>query len=147
MIMMILRLLYLIPTTLRRRSELALENLALRQQLAVLHRRHPRPKLRKLDRFFWILLSRSWERWKETLLIVKPETVRRECLDHVVVLGEKRLRQIVRQYVSYYHGARTHLALDKDAPEHRSIQSPERGAVIEIPEVGGLHHRYERRAS
>jgi len=57
----ILRLLSLILTALRLRSELALENLALRQQLAVLNRRHRRPKLRKLDRFFWILLSRSWE--------------------------------------------------------------------------------------
>ncbi len=74
---MTLRLLSLIPTTLRLRSELALENLALRQQLAALNRRCRRPKLRKLDRFFWILLSRSWERWKETLVIVKPETVLR----------------------------------------------------------------------
>jgi putative transposase len=77
MMLTILRLLSLILTTLRLRSELALENLALRQQLAVFNRRHRRPKLRKLDRFFWLLLSRSWERWKETLIIVKPETVLR----------------------------------------------------------------------
>jgi hypothetical protein len=64
-----------------------------------------------------------------------------------VVLGEKHLRQIVRRYVSYYHGARTHLALDKDAPETRSVQPPEKGKVIEFAEVGGLHHRYERRAA
>jgi transposase InsO family protein len=342
MMLAILRLLSLILTTLRLRSELALENLALRQQLAVLNRRHRRPKLRKLDRFFWLLLSRSWERWKETLIIVKPETVlrwhrrrfasywtrlsrqdgpgrpgkdreirelirkmaksnplwgaprvhgellklgidisertvsrwmprrrkppsqnwrvfldnhvgelmsidfftvptatfrvlfvlivlahdrrrivhfnvtehrtaewtgqqmveafcdgksprylmrdrngmyglafrdrvkaldieevviaphspwqnpyvervigtlRRECLDHVVVLGETHLSRIVRRYVNYYHGSRTHLALDKDAPEPRSVQPPERGRVIEMPEVGGLHHRYERRAA
>jgi hypothetical protein len=68
MTLMILRLLSLIPTTLHLRSELALENLALRQQIAVLNRRRRRPKLRKLDRFFWVLLSRSWERWKETLV-------------------------------------------------------------------------------
>ena len=74
-------------------------------------------------------------------------TLRRECLDHVVVLGISHLRRIVRRYVSYYHGARTHLALDKDASEPRSVQSPEQGVVIEIPEVGGLHHRYERRAA
>ena len=339
---MILQLLSLIPTALRVRSELALENLALRQQLAVLNRRRRRPKLRKLDRFFWVLLSRSWEHWKETLVIVKPETVlrwhrrrfasywtrlsghngpgrpgkdreirdlirkmaksnplwgaprvhgellklgidisertvsrwmpkrtnppsqtwrafldnhigesvsidfftvptatfrvlfvlivlahdrrrivhfnvtdhptaewtaqqmvdaigdgksprylirdrdgvyglafrdrlkaldieevviaphspwqhpyaervigtlRRECLDHVVILGETHLRRIVRRYVKYYHGARTHLALDKDAPQPRSVQPPDRGTVIEIPEVGGLHHHYERRAA
>ena len=342
MTLMILRLLSPIPVTLRLRSELALENLALRQQLAVLNRRRRRPKLRKLDRFFWVLLSRSWERWKETLVIVKPETVlrwhrrrfasywtrlsghngpgrpgkdreirdlirkmaksnplwgaprvhgellklgidisertvsrwmprrtkppsqnwrafldnhigelvsidfctvptatfrvlfvlivlthdrrrivhfnvtdhptaewttqqmveavgdgksprylirdrdgvyglafrdrvkaldieevviaphspsqdpyaervigtlRRECLDHVVILGETHLRRIVRHYLKYYHGARTHLALDKDAPEPRSVQPPDRGTVIEIPEGGGLHHRYERRAA
>jgi putative transposase len=77
MIPMILRLLSLIPTALGTHSELALENLALRQQLAVLNRQRRRPKLRKLDRLFWVLLSRSWERWKETLVIVKPETVLR----------------------------------------------------------------------
>jgi putative transposase len=74
-------------------------------------------------------------------------TLRRECLDHVVVLWETHLRRIVRRYVKYYHGARTHLALDKDAPETRSVQPAEMGRVIEIPEVGGLHHRYERRAA
>jgi putative transposase len=342
MILMILRLLSLIPATLRLRSELALENLALRQQLTILNRRRRRPKLRKLDRVFWVLLSRSWVRWRETLIIVKPETVlrwhrrrftdywarlsghhgpgrpgkdreiraliqkmaksnplwgaprvhgelmklgidisertvsrwmpkrtrpssqnwrtflenqigelvsidfftvptakfrvlfvfvvlaherrrilhlnvtehptaewtaqqlveaigdgasprylirdrdaiyglafrnrakalqieeviiapqspwqnpyvervigtlRRECLDHVVILGETHLRRILRRYMNYYHGARTHLALDKDAPEPRSVQPPDRGVVIEIPEVGGLHHRYERRAA
>jgi len=342
MMLTILRLLSLISTALMLRSELALENLALRQQLAVLNRRHRRPKLWKLDRVFWLQLSRSWEGWKETLVIVKPETVlrwhrkrfasywvrlsgqngpgrpgkdrairdlirkmaksnplwgaprlhgellklgidisertvsrwmprktkppsqnwrafldnhvgelvsidfltvptatfrvlfvlivlahdrrgivhfnvtehptaawtaqqmvealcdrespryvirdrdgvygsifrdlvkaldieevvmaphspwqspyvervigtlRRECLDHVVVLGEARLRRIVRSYVSYYHRARTHLALEKDAPEPRCVQRPDKGSVIEISEVGGLHHRYERRAA
>ena len=77
MMLTILRLLSLITTALKLRSELALENLALRQQLAVLNRRHRRPNLRKVDRVFWLLLSRSWERWKETLVVVKPETVLR----------------------------------------------------------------------
>jgi transposase InsO family protein len=74
-------------------------------------------------------------------------TLRRECLDHVIVLGEGHLRRIVRNFLSYYHGARTHLALDKDAPEPRSVQASAHGRVIEFPEVGGLHHRYERRAA
>jgi hypothetical protein len=74
---MILRLLSLIPNALRLRSELALENVALRQQLAVLNRQRRRPKLRKHDRLFCVLLSRSWEHWKETLVFVKPETVLR----------------------------------------------------------------------
>jgi putative transposase len=341
MMLTILRVLSLIPTALMLRSELALENLVLRQQLAVLHRQHRRPKLRRSDRIFWLLVSRFWVRWKEALVIVKPETVlrwqrkrfasywtrlsrkrpgrpgtdweirelirrmarsnplwgaprvhgellklginisertvsrwmprrrkppsqtwrafldnhigdlvsmdfftvptatfrvlfvliilahdrrkivhfnvtehptaewtgqqiveafcegkvprflirdrdgvyglkfrervkaldieeaviaphspwqtpyvervigslRRECLDHVIVLGEMHLRRIVRRYVSYYHRARTHLALEKDAPEPRTVQTPEKGTVIEISEVGGLHHRYERRAA
>lgn len=74
-------------------------------------------------------------------------TLRRECLDHVVVLTEAHLRRIVRSYVGYYHGARRHLALGKDAPQPRTAHPPEKGRVIEIPEVGGLHHRYERRAA
>jgi putative transposase len=74
-------------------------------------------------------------------------SLRRECLDHVIVLGETHLRRIVRRYVSHYHGARTHLALEKDAPEPRTLQPPEKGRAIEVPEVGGLHHRYERRAA
>jgi len=77
MILTILRLLSLIPSALRLRSDLALENLALRQQLAILNRQLRRPRLRWSDRFFWLLLSRSWLSWKETLLIVKPETVLR----------------------------------------------------------------------
>ena len=77
MIPMILQLLSLMPAALRTRSELALENIALRQQLGVLSRQGRRSKLRKLDRFFWVLLSRSWEHWKGTLVIVKPETVLR----------------------------------------------------------------------
>ena len=342
MMLAILRLLSLILTALRLQSELALENIALRQQLAVLNRRHRRPRLRKSDRFFWLLLSRSWSHWKETLVIVKPETVlrwhrkrfasywtrlsrrcppgrpgmdreirelirkmaksnplwgaprvhgellklgidisertvsrwmprrtkppsqtwrafldnhvdelvsidfftvptatfrvlfvlivlahdrrrivhfnvtehptaewtsqqmveafcdgesprflirdrdavygltfrdrvaamdieevviaprspwqnpyaervigtlRRECLDHVLVLGEAHLRRIVGRYVRHYHGTRTHLALEKDAPVPRSVQPPENGRVVAISEVGGLHHRYERRAA
>jgi transposase InsO family protein len=74
-------------------------------------------------------------------------SIRRECLDHVIVLNESSLRRILKSYFEYYLYSRTHLALDKDAPEPRAIQSPELGAVIEIPEVGGLHHRYERRAA
>src|SRR5262245_12969890 len=74
-------------------------------------------------------------------------SIRRECLDHVIVLGENHLRRILRSYIAYYHRSRTHLALCKDAPEPRAKQPPDLGAVIEIAEVGGLHHRYERRAA
>src|SRR5262249_2063792 len=74
-------------------------------------------------------------------------SIRRECLDHVIVLSEKHLRQILKSYFEYYHRSRTHLSLAKDAPEPRAKQPPESGTVSESAEVGGLHHRYERRAA
>jgi len=74
-------------------------------------------------------------------------SIRRECLDHVLVLGERHLRRLLTRYFAYYHRARTHLALDKDAPDTRPIERPELGRVIQIREVGGLHHRYVRRAA
>jgi putative transposase len=74
-------------------------------------------------------------------------SIRGERLNHVIVLGEKHLRGILKSYFEYYHRSRTHLSLAKDAPEPRAKQPPELGAVIEIAEVGGLHHRYERRAA
>jgi transposase InsO family protein len=74
-------------------------------------------------------------------------TLRRDCLDHVIVLGEQHLRRILRKYLEYYHGSRTHVALDKGAPEHRKRESIDGGKVISLPIVGGLHHRYTRRAA
>jgi len=63
-------------------------------------------------------------------------TLGRDCLDHVVVLGEAHLRHIIGRFLSYYHQSRTHLALDKDAPEPRAIHNVDHGPVIEFPEVG-----------
>src|SRR5712672_4547185 len=60
---------------LRARRSLLLENLALRQQLAVLKRRHPRPRLLAFDKFFWVLARRFWSGWKQALIVVSPETV------------------------------------------------------------------------
>jgi putative transposase len=74
-------------------------------------------------------------------------SIRRECLDHVIVLGERHLRRILTDYLTYYHGSRTHLSLEKDAPTRRRVQAITEGDVIAFPEVGGLHHRYERRAA
>jgi transposase InsO family protein len=74
-------------------------------------------------------------------------TIRRDCLDHVIVLGEQHLRRILREYLEYYHGSRTHLSLDKDAPEPRAREAIGDGNVIAIPMVSGLHHRYTRRAA
>jgi len=74
-------------------------------------------------------------------------SLRRECLDHVVVLGEMHLLRILASYFEYYNRARCHLALAGDAPVPRPAQAAERGRILELPEVGGLHHRYERRAA
>ena len=74
-------------------------------------------------------------------------TIRRECLDHILVLSERHRRRILTRYVAYYHRARTHLSLGKDAPHRRPIEPPGLGMVIQIPEVGGLHHRDVRRAA
>jgi putative transposase len=66
---------------------------------------------------------------------------------HFLVLNERHLRRILTRYVAYYRRARTHLSLEKDAPDGRPIERPEAGTVLEIPEVGGLHHRYLRQAA
>jgi len=303
MITLMLRLLRLLPFLVGGHCQLALENLALRQQLDVYKRTMARPPLRRTDRLFWVVLARVWTGWRRPLVIVTPNTVlrwqrrrfpeywtklsarppggrppvsaeikalvsrmvaanplwgaprilaertvsrlmpkhrprpsqtwrtflanhvrdlvsldfftvptaglrvlfvlvvvahhrrrayllrdrdavygdtflqrvkgmgigevltaprspwqnpfaerligsiRRECLDHVVVFGEWHLRRILSAYFAYYHRARTHLSLDKDAPDGRPIEPPALGAIIPIPEVGGLHHRYVRRAS
>ena len=74
-------------------------------------------------------------------------TLRRDCLDHVIVVGEQHLRRILREYLEYYHSFRTRLALDKDAPEPRERESVDGGKVVALPTVGGLHHRYARLAA
>src|SRR2546426_233044 len=238
-------------SSVRTHRELALENLALRQQLAVWKAREPRPRLTEMDRIFWVVLSRLWTSWRHSLQVVRPETVvgwhrqglrrywawksrqrrgrpriraelrdlirrmsranplwgaprihgellklgltvsqatvskymirprrapaktleireavtgprspwqnayaervigsiRRECLDHVVVIGERHLREILSRYVDYHNGTRTHLSLAKDAPETRSVQVSSQGRVVEVPRVGGPHHQYLRRAA
>src|SRR3989441_4710186 len=74
-------------------------------------------------------------------------SIRRECLDHVVVRGERHLRRTLTRYFAYYHQARTPLSPDKDNPDGLPIEPPGLGMIIPIPEVGGLHHRYVRRAA
>jgi len=74
-------------------------------------------------------------------------SIRRECLDHVIVLSEADLRRVLRSYFDYYERFRTHLSLDKDAPISRPIQTATMGRIVEIPQVGGLPHRYERVAA
>jgi transposase InsO family protein len=74
-------------------------------------------------------------------------SIRRECLDQVLVLSERHRRHMLTLYFVDDHHARPHLSLDKDAPDGRPIEPPELGTVIPIAEVGGLHHRYVRRAA
>ena len=231
---------------------LAVENLALRQQLAVCKQSIKRPKLRPRDRVFWVWLSRLWPNWSSALAIVQPESVirwhrlgfklywrwksrarqpgrppiereirdlirrmslenptwgaprilsellllgydvaegtvakymalrrkpssqtwrtfldnhvpdiaacdfftvptvtfrvLRECLDHVIVLGEVHLKRILTDCFEYYHGSRPHLSLDRYSPTPRDVEPPSMGPVIAIAQVGGLHHRYARAA-
>jgi putative transposase len=74
-------------------------------------------------------------------------SIRRECLDHVIIANERGLRRALKAYVEYYLESRTHLSLGKDAPISRSVAAPDDGAIVAIPHLGGLHHRYERRAA
>jgi putative transposase len=74
-------------------------------------------------------------------------SIRRECLDHVIIFSERHLRRVLSSYFQYHHDSRTHLSLGKECPRPRPIQFPSAGKIIAFPEVGGLHHRYERRAA
>ena len=71
-------------------------------------------------------------------------SIRRECLDHLIVLGEGQLRQILREYFDYYNEMRPHQSLEKNSPVPREIEPPGKGKIISVPQVGGLHHRYLR---
>jgi len=74
-------------------------------------------------------------------------SIRGECLNHAIILGERHLRRVIKDYVRYYNEARTHLSLDKDAPEGRPVQLPQMGTIVSKPHCGGLHHEYQRVAA
>jgi putative transposase len=93
------------------------------------------------------VLSAPRSPWQRAHIERPIGSSRRECLDHLIVFNERSLRRYLQAYTDYYHGTRTHLALQKDCPEPRDVQSPDAGPIVSIPEVGGLHHRYERRAA
>jgi putative transposase len=74
-------------------------------------------------------------------------TLRRDCLDHCIIMGERHLHRILTEYIfGYYHTSRTHQGLGNDCPEPRAIDPPENGKVMSTPVLGGLHHRYHRKA-
>jgi hypothetical protein len=113
-------------STLKSRRDLALENVAPRHQLMVLHFDRNAPA--------------TWAEIRKRLI----GSIRREYLDHVVVLGERHLMRVLRGYASYYHRSRTHRSLDDDCPDPREVEPPEMGDVVALAQVGGLH-RYTRR--
>jgi putative transposase len=71
-------------------------------------------------------------------------SIRRECLDHVIILSEAHLCCVLRAYLAYYNTARPHQSLANNSPQPRDVQRPALGRVVAIPQVGGLHHRYTR---
>ena len=85
--------------------------------------------------------------WQNSYVERLIGSVRRECLDHVIVFNEIGLRCILKDYFEYYERCRTHLSLEKDAPISRAVEPPALGNVIEIPQVGGLHHLYTRKVA
>ena len=85
--------------------------------------------------------------WQNAYVERLNGSIRRECTDHFVVIGERHLHRVLRSYFEYYNNDRTHLGLDKETPVERKISkraSPS-SKLIELPRVGGLHHRYEWR--
>jgi transposase InsO family protein len=88
------------------------------------------------------VLSAPRSPWQRAYVERVIGSIRRECLDHVIVFNEESLRRKLHSYFSYYHRSRLHLSLDKDSPDPRCIQSV--GRINVSPEVGGLHHRDER---
>ena len=92
------------------------------------------------------VLSAPRSPWQNPFVERVIGSIRRDCLDHVIVLNERHLRRILREYLGYYHTCRTHLSLGKDSPKPRTIQPPDLGKIVAFPCVGGLHHRYVRLA-
>jgi transposase InsO family protein len=93
------------------------------------------------------VLSAPRSPWQNPFVERIIGSIRRECLDHMIILDEQHLRRILRSYFDYYHSCRTHLSLEKDAPDSRPVEPPEMGKVVDIPKVGGLHHHYTRLAA
>ena len=90
------------------------------------------------------VLSAPRSPWQRAYVERVIGTLRRECLDHVIAFSLDSLCRRLQRFSGYYHRSRTHLGLQKDTPEPRPLQPPGAGRIIAMPEVGGLHHRYER---
>jgi len=84
--------------------------------------------------------------WQSTYVERLIGSIRRECVDHVIVLNERHLQRILRSYFDYYLNARTHLSLERNSPIEREVEPPCSCRIVAVPQVGGLHHRYRRAA-
>ena len=93
------------------------------------------------------VVSATRSPWQNAYVERVIGSIRRECLDYIVIFNERHLRRILSSYADYYHRSRTHLSLDKDCPDPRPVMPPRFGRVVAIPQVNGLHHRYERLAA
>lgn len=103
-----------------------------------------RDRLMKLGIIDYVTKPRS--PWQNHFVERLIWSIRRECLNHVIPVSERQLRGLLQSYMSYYNYSRTHISLDNDTPIHRIVQRPSEGRkIVGIREVGGLHHRYERR--
>ena len=119
----------------------------------------PRYLLRDRDAIYGDVFSRRVDRMGIRQILIAPRapwqnplaervigSIRRECLDHVVVFGERHLRRLLRAFQRYYNTTRPHQSLGGNSPQPRDVQPPERGRIVAIPQVGGLQHRYQRAA-
>src|ERR1700722_14379970 len=93
------------------------------------------------------VVSAALSPWQNAYVERGIGSIRRECLDYIVICNERHLRRILSSYADYCHRNRTHLSLDKDCPDPRPVTPPGVGRVVAFPQVNGLHHRYERLAA
>ena len=93
------------------------------------------------------LLSAPRSPWQRAYIERVIGSIRRECLNHMIVFNGGSLFRHVQSFVEYYHESRTHLPWRRTLRRRRAVQPPEAGRVIALPQVGGLHRRYERRAA
>jgi putative transposase len=93
------------------------------------------------------VVSAARSPWQNAYVERVIGSIRRECLDYILIFNERHLRRVLSSYADYYHRSRTHLSLDKDCPDPRPVMPPRIGRVIAFPQVSGLHHRYERLAA
>jgi transposase InsO family protein len=118
-------------------------------------RETPRYLIRDRDGVYGLEVSRRLESLQIEEVLTAPQSpwqnayaerligsIRRECLNHFIILSARHLKRTLASYIRYYHASRPHLGLEKQCPMERSIMK--HGSIVEIPELGGLHHRYER---